>query len=347
MGGRIVLLKSVLSALPIYFLSFFKVPPGIISSIESLFKNFLWGGSDEAKKIHWVKWERVCKPKEEGGLGIKDLKLFNIALLGKWWWRLKNEDEALWHRVLVCRYGKSLDKVNIKSSIWWRDLNIIKNSPKQGGINWIEENLVKVVWNGRNTLFWRDPWVGGESLYKLFDRLYDISTVKDCLVSDMLIEEEGVRKINWRWRRNLFQWENELMEVCNSLVMGIERKEDEDDRWKWGGGNYSVKIAYQSLIEGEGEDPNWAGEVWSPLIPLRLSTLAWRLLQNRLPTKENLRRRGININSSIRCVGGCSEFESVEHLFFNCPILSMAWKEIARWLGISVTFAKGGGVIII
>jgi hypothetical protein len=66
------------------------------------------------------------------------------------------------------------------------------------------------------------------------------------------------------------------------------------------------------------------------------------LFQNRLPTKENLRRRGININSSIRCVGGCGEFESEEHLFFNCPILSMAWKEIARWLGISVAFAKGG-----
>jgi hypothetical protein len=53
-------------------MSFFKVPPGIISSINSPFKKILWGGSDEAKKIHWVKWHRVCKPKEEGGLGIKD-----------------------------------------------------------------------------------------------------------------------------------------------------------------------------------------------------------------------------------------------------------------------------------
>ncbi|MCI58513.1 hypothetical protein A2U01_0079768, partial [Trifolium medium] len=53
--------------------------------------------------------------------------------------------------------------------------------------------------------------------------------------------------------------------------MGVERKEDEVDRWQWGGESFTVKNAYQSLIEGEGEDTNWAGDVWSPLIPSRLS----------------------------------------------------------------------------
>jgi hypothetical protein len=57
-----------------------------------------------------------------------------------------------------------------------------------------------------------------------------------------------------------------------------------------GGESYTVKNAYQSLIEGESEDPTWARDLWSPLIPSRLSMLAWRLSQNRLPTKENLRR---------------------------------------------------------
>ncbi|GAU43492.1 hypothetical protein TSUD_92030 [Trifolium subterraneum] len=254
MGRRLVLLKSVLSALPIYFLSFCKVPPGIISSIESLFKKILWGGVKRQKRSIGLNG-KVCKPKQEGGLGIKDLKLFNIALLGKWWWRLKNENDVLWHRVLVCRYGKSLDKVNSKSSIWWRDLNLVKKSPVQGGMDWFEENLVKVVGNGRNTLFWRDPWVGGESLYKIFDRLYDISIDKDSLVFDMLVETEGVRRINWRWRRNLFQWENELVEVCNSLVLGVERKEDEPDSWQWGGDSYTVLesgwISYLCFYQGQ------------------------------------------------------------------------------------------------
>lgn len=46
-GGRIVLLKSVLYALPIYFISFFKMLVGVINAIESLFRRFLWGGGSK------------------------------------------------------------------------------------------------------------------------------------------------------------------------------------------------------------------------------------------------------------------------------------------------------------
>ncbi|GAU29104.1 hypothetical protein TSUD_58700 [Trifolium subterraneum] len=133
----------------------------------------------------------------------------------------------------------------------------------------------------------------------------------------------------------IFQWENELVEACGSLVMGVERKEEESDSWQWGGESYTVKNVYLLLIEGEGEVSTWVGDVWSPLIPLRLSMLAWRLFQNRLPTKENLRRRGVFINSSMFCVGGCGEL-------FNCPIFSMVWRKIVIWLGISVVFVQGG-----
>ena len=69
-GGRLVLLKSVMSSLPVYFLSFFKAPAGIISSIKSFFKRFFSGGGEDFRKIAWIKWESVCVPKEEGGWGL-------------------------------------------------------------------------------------------------------------------------------------------------------------------------------------------------------------------------------------------------------------------------------------
>jgi len=68
-GGRLVLLKVVLSALPIYALSFFKAPSGIIYSIESLLIKFCWGGSEENRKINLIGWNTVCLRKEYGGLG--------------------------------------------------------------------------------------------------------------------------------------------------------------------------------------------------------------------------------------------------------------------------------------
>ena len=94
-----------MSSVPIYFLSFFKVPTGIISSIESLFNFFFWeGGCEDIRKIAWVDWNIVCLSKEEGGLGVQRLREFNVALLGKWCWCILVDREGLWYRFLKARY---------------------------------------------------------------------------------------------------------------------------------------------------------------------------------------------------------------------------------------------------
>jgi hypothetical protein len=290
MGGRLVLLKSVLTALPIYFLSFFKAPSGIISLIESLFKSFLWGGSAEAKKVHWVKWEKISKSKERGGLGVRDLRAFNIALLGKWWWRIRNEKESLWYKVLEQKYGVNLEERITCNSPWYRDLISIKKYQGRGGVDWFEENIRREVGDGKNTSFWKDPWVDGDTLCNHFRRLFDLSLDKEVKVADMLIEEDGGKKINWRWRRNLFEWEKEMVEVCSALVFSVKMSVSEGDSWKWGEESYTVKEAYQVIKEGEEDgEPEcvWYRDVWNKLIPLNMSTLVWRLFQKRLPTKEN------------------------------------------------------------
>ena len=94
-GGRLILLKSVLSFLPVYALSFFRALAGIISSIESILIKKNWGGSEDNKKIAWVDWVSICLRKEVGGLGVWRLKEFNIALLGKWCWRCLVDREGL------------------------------------------------------------------------------------------------------------------------------------------------------------------------------------------------------------------------------------------------------------
>lgn len=68
-GGRLVLLKFVLTLLPIYALSFFKAPSGIIASIESLLIRFFLGGCEDNRKITWIDWRSICLDKKVGGLG--------------------------------------------------------------------------------------------------------------------------------------------------------------------------------------------------------------------------------------------------------------------------------------
>ena len=59
----------------------------------------------EERKIALIRWDNLCKPKEEEGLGIRDIENFNIALLTKWKWIIGTEDQGVWKEVLESKYG--------------------------------------------------------------------------------------------------------------------------------------------------------------------------------------------------------------------------------------------------
>jgi hypothetical protein len=80
-------------------------------------------------------------------------------------------------------------------------------------------------------------------------RLFDTTLNKDRTVAEMVSEVEGEKKVLWNWRRNLFHWKQEIVEVCNGLVLGAERRVGASDIWKWGDSSYSIKEAYMRLTE--------------------------------------------------------------------------------------------------
>ena len=83
-GSRVTLIKSTPSNLPSYFLSLFPIPASVANRIARLQRYFLWDGLGDEPKFHLVDWSTVCSPLSLGGLGIRNLRTFNIALLGKW-----------------------------------------------------------------------------------------------------------------------------------------------------------------------------------------------------------------------------------------------------------------------
>ena len=111
-GGHLVLLKSVLTSLLVYALSFFKALSDIISSLDSIFTKKNSGGCEDHGKLSWVSWTTICSRRELGGLGVRRLREFNVSLLGKWCWRLLVERGSLWHRV----YGRLVIGGRIGSS---------------------------------------------------------------------------------------------------------------------------------------------------------------------------------------------------------------------------------------
>jgi hypothetical protein len=70
--------------------------------------------------------------------------------------------------------------------------------------------------------------------------------------------------------------------------------------------------------------------------------LVWRLFLDKLPSKDNLSKRGVYLNSYVLCLGGWGTIETINHSFFSCPILSVVWSETVNWLGGPVAFVGDG-----
>src|SRR3954469_17837666 len=82
-GGKLQLLNSVISSMPIYFLCSLHIPDGIIKQLERITRQCLWRryGKDSGKSL--AAWELVCRPKMKGGWGVLNLSIQNQALLIK------------------------------------------------------------------------------------------------------------------------------------------------------------------------------------------------------------------------------------------------------------------------
>lgn len=79
------------------------------------------GRGGDHRKIAWVDWDSICTSKELGGFGMRRMKEFNMALLGKWCWRCLVDRERLWFKVLSSRYGVEKGRLREREMMYWLD----------------------------------------------------------------------------------------------------------------------------------------------------------------------------------------------------------------------------------
>ncbi|CAN1823887.1 Putative ribonuclease H protein At1g65750, partial [Linum perenne] len=167
-GGRLTLLKSVISSLPVYYMSLLKAPSSVIARLESLQKRFLWTGTTDPKKLHWIHWDTIKCSKSRGGLRVQDLRILNTALLSKWTWRYATERSAWWRTLISSKCGTGpsdwISIWNFSSSGY----SMWKGVIAFGSIFWTYGSIDP---GGGMCDFWRDYWVRGMRLASLFPRI--------------------------------------------------------------------------------------------------------------------------------------------------------------------------------
>nr|KYP37647.1 Putative ribonuclease H protein At1g65750 family [Cajanus cajan] len=187
MAGRVCLINSVLSSLPIFYFSFYKMPRKVQKEVESIQRKFLWGEEQDHRKVAWVSWDKICRKKSQGGLGIKYLSLFNDSLLAKWRWHMYHDRSNLWVNVLESKYGrwvKLIEGDNKKDySMWWRDLRKVCGGDCRE--QWFDKCMNWKVKNGKRTRFWEDRWIGQQILVEDYPRLYINSGQQQATIHNM------------------------------------------------------------------------------------------------------------------------------------------------------------------
>jgi hypothetical protein len=102
-AAKDVLIKACAQAIPTFAMSCFDIMKCLCDEMNVMICRFWWAQQDE-KKVHWISWKKMTQPKKEGGLGFRDLHLFNLAMLARQVWRILTDPESLCARVLRAKY---------------------------------------------------------------------------------------------------------------------------------------------------------------------------------------------------------------------------------------------------
>lgn len=322
-AGREVLLKAVVQAILAYSMSCFKLPQSLCYEIEIMIRKFWWGQRGERRKIHWVKWSKMCRPKHEGGMGFRELQKFNDTLLAKQVWRLMISQDSLFSRFFKSKFfphGTIFDAKENKGSFAWK--SILK------GREVIKKGMRWRIGDGSCVKIYQDHWLPGSNLGKVLSPMLDINM--DATV-DILIDQD---LLCWR----ILEIERLFLPFEAKLIQGIPlsfvRNKDSVFWPRNHDRNYSVKSGYKLLLEDEVADLPGASnpcplkgvwkEIWKLKVPPRIRNLLWRAGFDSLPMWVNLAKR--KVLTDTLCPHCNLEPEDTVHTLWSCPSLTEVWQ---------------------
>lgn len=280
-AGRLQLIKSVLISIVNFWAAVFRLPSKCMKEIEQLCASFLWSGPALKSTGAKVAWRSICKPKEDGGLGIRSLKEVNKVYGLKLIWRVLL-GLSLW--------GKWIKAYLLKKRSFWE----VKDSTQVG--SWMWRRILKLreiakrffkkeVGNGRSISFWYDQW---SEKGTLFDRLGDRGVVAMGIRKEATLEEAITRFRRRRKHRDelLNNIEAEMDMVKRKLSSNLEDK----NLWR-GRRGFEDKFSTNEmwlLLRDNSDICSWAKGIWFSMGTPKYGFITWLAVLNRMSTMDRV-----------------------------------------------------------
>ena len=150
-----------MSTIPNYVMQGAALPVHVCEKLDKINRDFLWGSTNEKRRMNMVGWNKIIKSKEEWGLGIQEARAKNIALLSKLNWRTYQEQEAPWAKVILNKYCsssrvRSRDPEKLPSSPNWKVINL--------GFPTFKKGIFWGIGNGIGVSVWLDNWINRRAM---------------------------------------------------------------------------------------------------------------------------------------------------------------------------------------
>lgn len=321
-GGKEILIKGVVQAIPHYAMSIFKIPHSLCQSIEKKIASFWWKNNSQRQGIHWKDWNILKNRKELGGLGFTDLIAFNRAMLGKQAWRLLQQPSSLWTQLFKGLYFHSQDFLcaakGARPSWGWRSILLGRES--------ILSKLQWSVGDGTHIKIHEDQWLSRGKL------VGPAARDEPKMVAELIEPEHN------RWDVSLLHRFFDVETTTEIQAIPI-RPHHTADQLIWTDdphGQYSVKRGYHTIrrtasttnenrASSSYQPPNllWKS-IWKLHLPPKIRIFLWSICQNALPTRDNLFQRHISPDP-VCALCATHMPETLEHLFLLCPWTLKVW----------------------
>lgn len=322
-AGRLTLIKSVLSSLSIYSASAISIPTSIQRQIDRILSNFFWQGMESTHKKHWISWDRVCCPVEQGGLGVRSMIDIQTCFHVKLIW-LATYSDSLWARFVKSRYLKGMHLSDCKTFF---PAGIRRNEFIRAR-DLLMSGLRMTVKDGNSTLFFKDKWFSNH----LVATDIPLSEFHNCTVRDVLLNETHLA-----WS---YVTDQQTVPVIKSFTLT-----EGADIPVWiftDSGVLTVKSVYRLLKQQvHPNSSNCRAKTLHSHIPPRAGLFSWKLINRAVPIDCRLQNMGIHIASCCSCCQGNRDLEDFDHLFLTGEVAVALWSAVNPLLTV-YRYTSGG-----